>query len=79
MDSRSDSTPNENQAADQALTIKGLCARLQIDQSTYHRHRASMPAPIRIGSALRFPIAAVEAWEAEQVRHEQVRRLDRAH
>lgn len=56
-----------------ALTLEGLCARLQIDPSTYHRHREHMPTPIRIGKALRFPLTAVEDWEHEQVKRERRR------
>lgn len=69
----------ENSGDGQILTLKQLCDRLQIDESTYHRNRNTMPTPIRIGvRVIRFPIATVKAWEGEQVRREQLRRLDRA-
>lgn len=78
MGSKPDSKSNGNDGDRQALTIKGLCERLQIHETTYYRHRDELPAPLRIGNALRFPIATVEAWEVQQVRREQIRRLDSA-
>ena len=51
----------------ETITLRELCRRLHIAECTYHRHRNSLPTPIRVGRALRFPLAAVEAWEKDQL------------
>lgn len=64
---------------DQLLTIEDLAARWQreVDAIYWMRSRGQGPAALRIGRTLRWRLADVETWEAEQAA-EDARRRGRA-
>ncbi|WP_040854645.1 MerR family transcriptional regulator [Thiorhodovibrio frisius] len=45
-----------------ASSVKSFCQRYDISEPTFYRHRASMPACIRIGGQLRITQAAEQQW-----------------
>ncbi|WP_271271487.1 helix-turn-helix transcriptional regulator [Aliamphritea hakodatensis] len=55
----------------QVLTIKQFAERYALNPSTVSaqitRTPAQLPAFIRIGKQIRFPLAEIEAWEQSQI------------
>ena len=50
------------------LTVKQLCHRLCISETSERRYRkriSNWPQPVPIGGRLFYPLSAVENWESE--------------
>jgi len=58
------------------LTTNQLADRLQVSPATlrYWRHKRTGPPGVKFGKVVRYSLAEVEAWLAEQARRDGERR-----